>query len=430
MSIIDDINNLPSTLPLPATRSSPLEWEAEKEQWGEFLNDRTFSILENLLTTFKESSTYLLNNSFKKLDNLTNEDLNTIYGTQNNGFRLQPLTSNATLARNYPINQAGTLITFSTQDTYTSQIYIPYQGNYLFLRTNKISDASTWNAWKSVLFSDNIINDLTTGGSGNVLSAEQGKILNSTKLGITGGTITGSLTINENLTVNNAFNTLKGIKIDGTDTVFIDSSNIMIVGNDTLSGIKLRNKDNTVPSWSDFSTGSEIIKPFALQEDLTPINTNIINLGNKVNSPLKANNTSSTSLIVTSNVSLIAQLSNTSDFTWNINPSSSDPVLNINTLILNNQIKQKTINKQVNKFIVRLSIKFTSAPIKIETLNITFKNDTLGSITKTIILPMSQSELVTEIEFNTITTSTDGYNLEFYSSVDIPELKITEIIRI
>lgn len=430
MSIIDDINNLPSTLPLPATRSSPLEWEAEKEQWGEFLNDRTFFILENLLTTFKETSTYLLNNTFKKLDNLSTENLNTLYGVSQNGFRLQPLSSNATSINNYPVIQAGTLIIFSTQDTYTSQIYIPYQGNYLFLRTNKIADATTWNTWKSMLFSDNIINDLITGGVSNVLSAEQGKILDNKKLDIAGGSITGSLNINENLTVNNAFNAIKGIKIDGTDTIFVDSSNNLIVGNDTLSGIKLRNKDNIIPVWSDFTTGSEVIKPLALQEDLTPITTNISTLTNKVNSPLKAENSATSFLTLTNNTPLLAQLSNTSDFTWSIKSNSSDPILSVDNLILSNQIKQKTINKQVNKFIVRLSIKFTSAPTNIETLNVTLKNDTLGSITKTIVISALQSELITEIEFTTITTSTDSYGLEFYSSVDIPELKITEITRI
>ena len=429
MSIIADINNLPSTLPLPATRSSPIEWENQKEQWGQFLNDQTFSILENLLVVFKESSTYLINNSFKKLDNLTNEDLNTIYGTQNNGFRLQPLTSNATLARNYPINQAGTLITFSTQDEYTIQIYISYQGNSIFMRTNKISDETSWNSWISSLFSKDIINDLTTGGVNSMLSAEQGKILDSSKLNVLGGIISGSLQINENLTVNNALNSLKGYKINGSDTIIVDPSNILIIGNNIIDSIKLRSSDGVKPAWSDYLTGTEILRPFALQEDITNINNSLTLLNNKINTPLKANN-SLIGVAITKNVLYECQLTNSTIFSWTIDNNSSDPILNINSLIQSNQLRQKIVNKQVNRFNIKLNIKFALAPTQSEILEVRLLNNTLGNDSKIILIPATNSDIITSVDFTTITTSTDGYTLAFYSSVDITELKIISITRI
>ena len=429
MTLIDDINNLPSSLPVPATRSSPIEWENQKEQWGQFLNDQTFSILENLLVVFKESSTYLINNSFKKLDNLTNEDLNTIYGTQNNGFRLQPLTSNATLARNYPINQAGTLITFSTQDEYTIQIYISYQGNSIFMRTNKISDETSWNSWISSLFSKDIINDLTTGGVNSMLSAEQGKILDSSKLNVLGGIISGSLQINENLTVNNALNSLKGYKINGSDTIIVDPSNILIIGNDIIDSIKLRSSDGVKPAWSDYLTGTEILRPFALQEDITNINNSLTLLNNKINTPLKANN-SLIGVAITKNVLYECQLTNSTIFSWTIDNNSSDPILNINSLIQSNQLRQKIVNKQINRFNIKLNIKFALAPTQSEILEVRLLNNTLGNDSKIILIPATNSDIITSVDFTTITTSTDGYTLAFYSSVDITELKIISITRI
>ena len=434
MSIQDDIqteiNNLPSSLPVPATRSNPVDWENQKEQWGEFLNDITFTILEELLGVFKESSTYLMSSSFKKSDNLGTEDLNTLYDTSNNGFRLQPTTSNATLVRNYPINQAGTLLIFSTQPEYSIQIYIPYQGTTFYIRTNKVADATSWNTWVSTLFSKDIINDLVSGGVSKILSAEQGKILNNTKLGITGGSITGSLTIDENLTVSDAFNCLKGVKINGTDTLFVDNSNYLVIGNGSISGIKLRNTDSITPSWSDMSSGSEVVKPLALQEDLDSSNNEIDILENKVNTPLKADNSSISSINIIPNTLYTCSLSNTAIFTWTINTNYSDPVLGLSSLIDTDLIKQKLINKQVNKYIIKLNLKFTTAFSQIETLDVRFINTTLGTISKTIVVPTLANDVTTEVEFTTITTSNEGYSLGFFSSMSISELKILSITRI
>ena len=207
------------------------------------------------------------------------------------------------------------MITFSTQDEYTIQIYISYQGNSIFMRTNKISDETSWNSWISSLFSKDIINDLTTGGVNSMLSAEQGKILDSSKLNVLGGIISGSLQINENLTVNNALNSLKGYKINGSDTIIVDPSNILIIGNNIIDSIKLRSSDGVKPAWSDYLTGTEILRPFALQEDITNINNSLTLLNNKINTPLKANN-SLIGVAITKNVLYECQLTNSTIFSW------------------------------------------------------------------------------------------------------------------
>ena len=123
-------------------------------------------------------------------------------------------------------------------------------------------------------------------------------------------------------------------------------------------------------------------------------------------------------------------LSNTSIFTWTINTNYSDPVLGLSSLIDTDLIKQKLINKQVNKYIIKLNLKFTTAFSQIETLDVRFINTTLGTISKTIVVPTLANDVTTEVEFTTITTSNEGYSLGFFSSMPISELKILSITRI
>ncbi|MDR6600907.1 hypothetical protein J2732_001890 [Achromobacter deleyi] len=67
------------------------------------------------------------------------------------GLHGQPLSSNATVDRNYPVGVAGTLLVISGGNDITSQLYCTYNTGALFTRA---CYRDSWSKWKDVLTSD------------------------------------------------------------------------------------------------------------------------------------------------------------------------------------------------------------------------------------------------------------------------------------
>jgi len=74
-------------------------------------------------------------------------DLNTLRTPGSYG---QTLNNNATLALNYPVATAGTLLVQSASTTITTQVYIQYNSGRMWVR----SFYNTWSAWSEVAFLD------------------------------------------------------------------------------------------------------------------------------------------------------------------------------------------------------------------------------------------------------------------------------------
>lgn len=106
---------------------------------------------------------------------LSTTDLNTITG-ENEGIHLQSRNGNATAARNYPVNIAGSLRVYKTAANNTKsciQYYDAWDRDIAYRRTG-VSDASgvvTWSAWSLVGTSaaNKALNDLGMGVPSNVL---------------------------------------------------------------------------------------------------------------------------------------------------------------------------------------------------------------------------------------------------------------------
>lgn len=432
MAIIDDIknsiSNLPSQLELPATEDNPTQWEAEKDKWGKFLNNRTFATVDDLLNVFKTSTTYLLNNSFSSLDNLSTEDLNTLYGSENQGIRLQELTSNATLARNYPVNQAGTLLIFSKLPNYTLQIYSSYLGDSVYFRTNSIVTPSDWNTWKKVVSNIDIVDNLNSSSQTQVLSANQGKILNDTKFNSTGGTISGSIIVTGQNEVQGSIIMGSNLKFQSENVLsYEDSNTTLVLGNNTVQNIKFRGINK--PLFSSIVSSVEVIDPIVVESDLDEITENIEDLEIKQN-PLKYINNNTNMLPVVADNPLVLNL-NSTDYTWSIDSLSSLEQSPLTSIINSNKLMEKTNNKSLNRFRISLEINFDTALSNLETVTLSLINSNIETIDSIKIIKKNTTFQNIIFEFDTITNSrtTTGYTLSLVSSVAIPRVKINNVIR-
>lgn len=89
-------------------------------------------------------------------------DLNTLNTTNSIGFYSQASNANATLARNYPVELAGSFLVLNSGAGFV-QIYIPYDSinnNRGFYYRNFRQSNGTWSTWKNL---DNIENGISDG---------------------------------------------------------------------------------------------------------------------------------------------------------------------------------------------------------------------------------------------------------------------------
>lgn len=124
------------------------------------------------------------------------------------------------------------LFTLKFNDAYILQFIMSYRGDKSYVRAKK---ANEWNAWKSYLSSDNVVDNLNSTSSTSVLSAKQGKILNDNKqdLLISG---TNIKTINSQSLLGNGDITISG-EIELIDTTN-NSNEELAATSTTLSEVK------------------------------------------------------------------------------------------------------------------------------------------------------------------------------------------------
>ncbi|MDU2940345.1 MAG: pyocin knob domain-containing protein [Enterobacteriaceae bacterium] len=93
--------------------------------------------------------------TFKQRGTLGTQDLDAVNGSQE-GFWYQPMTANATTARHYPENTAGSLMVMSNAANSVNgctQIYFPYNKDIFWLRTGvaQSNGTVTYGAWWPII---------------------------------------------------------------------------------------------------------------------------------------------------------------------------------------------------------------------------------------------------------------------------------------
>lgn len=92
---------------------------------------------------------------YRSTSNLGTTDLNTLTATQ---YAIQPSTANATLARNYPVNLAGTLEVFSRgsggADSWSFQRYTLVNTSVIYVRTLY---SGVWSTWRRLAGIDEVL---------------------------------------------------------------------------------------------------------------------------------------------------------------------------------------------------------------------------------------------------------------------------------
>ena len=115
----------------------------------------------------------LSNNLAPTSENLV--DLDNVRGT---GFYYALGNSNIQYVSNLPSGWGNISFYLTVEETissnYCKQTITSYNGEKMFVRTRW---GTGWNAWKSYLSSDSVVDNLNSTSSTNVLSARQGKVL-------------------------------------------------------------------------------------------------------------------------------------------------------------------------------------------------------------------------------------------------------------
>ncbi len=97
--------------------------------------------------------------TLKQNGSLKTQDLDAVNGSME-GFWQQESTTNATAARHYPENIAGSLIVISDRANHINsctQIYFSYNSNNMYIRNGAATSAGvvTWSAWDKFVFANN-----------------------------------------------------------------------------------------------------------------------------------------------------------------------------------------------------------------------------------------------------------------------------------
>ena len=159
-------------------------------------------------------------------------DLNEVVGV---GFYCLLSNSSVQYVSNLPSNWGSIsfyLVNLYFNDTYIIQFIVSYEGAKSYVR---VKMGNGWNAWKSYLSSDNVVDNLNSTSSTSVLSARQGKMLNDNLVshthGIIGrdGTITGA-------TANDVLKVAEGGQIATTSLKTINNESLIGSGNITITG--------------------------------------------------------------------------------------------------------------------------------------------------------------------------------------------------
>ncbi|STZ09335.1 Uncharacterised protein [Moraxella caprae] len=147
-------------------------------------------------------------------------DLNTLTAAAHTGIWYQENNNNATTERNYPAARSGILFVLPSV-WQGQQLYFPYNENALY--TRYINNSNSWSAWYKI---GETINNLTSASTTASLSANQGKILNETKLDKAGGVLTGAISMPTSVTsmpANTAFAISYG-RIQGYSNLYINAN--------------------------------------------------------------------------------------------------------------------------------------------------------------------------------------------------------------
>lgn len=162
------------------------------------LNDTLASTSTNQALTanqgkvLDEKITALGNEKLALRGRLNTTDLNTLNAANHTGVWYQDSNRNALAEYNYPDQRAGILFVLPSV-WQGQQLYFPYNEAVIYSRH---VNGSNWSAW---LKTGDIVNNLESTSVTAGLSANQGKILNDTKLGNTGHqTLNGQLSITRN----------------------------------------------------------------------------------------------------------------------------------------------------------------------------------------------------------------------------------------
>lgn len=120
-------------------------------------------------------------------------DANDIIPSSDKRGIIYRIGNNQYIGANFPEGAgAGILRVWRSYNTHIVQEYYNIAGAGNPSAWYRISSSSTnWSAWKKLITSTDIINDLTTGGADKVASGETVKTLNSTKASKNGDTFTG-----------------------------------------------------------------------------------------------------------------------------------------------------------------------------------------------------------------------------------------------
>lgn len=168
--------------------------------------DEKISALDNRATTLRGQ--------------LGTTDLNTLTAAAHTGIWYQENNSNATTERNYPVARSGILFVLPSV-WQGQQLYFPYNENALY--TRHINNSNSWSAWYKI---GETINNLTSTSTTASLSANQGKVLNETKLDKAGGMLTGAISMPTSVTsmpANTAFAISYG-RMQGYSNLYINAN--------------------------------------------------------------------------------------------------------------------------------------------------------------------------------------------------------------
>lgn len=161
----------------------------------------TKSLTANMGKVLKDELTALDNAKLNHHGTLGTTDLNTLIATDHVGLWHQTGNAGATTTKNYPIAKAGTL--WVLPSAYLGvQFYVPFDEQVLYIRHSRNgTPPATWSAWRVIGQTINNLNSTSTTAS---LSANQGKILNDTKVSLSGNeTIAGVKTFASAPVINN-----------------------------------------------------------------------------------------------------------------------------------------------------------------------------------------------------------------------------------
>lgn len=223
----DIINNLTSTVidaPLSAKQGKILNDNLASHTHGNIANDGKIGTSNNsnknvvtdasgkitienkptipsktsdLVNDGSDGSNIFVSNNDNRLSNNRNPLMNKLSATSTNPLDLNKVVragfygllanSSVQYVSNLPSNWGSNsfyLVNLYFNDTYIIQFIVSYDGNKSYVRAKM---GNGWNAWKSYLSSDNIVDNLNSTSSTSILSAKQGKILNDNKADKTNG---------------------------------------------------------------------------------------------------------------------------------------------------------------------------------------------------------------------------------------------------